>query len=783
LLKNYIKVAIRNLLRSKVYSFINIAGLAAGMCCSILILLWVQDELNFNLFHQDIDNLYIVPQNQFYAGGRRFSVYNSPAPLGPALKAEYPEVVYSARFDPYLGEMLVQRGDNSFVEKVQYADADFFRMFTFSFSSGNKNNAFPQVHSVVLTKKIAAKYFGSQDPVGKTLRFNSKYDFTVSGVVSEVPQNSDIQFDIILPFEFIKELGDGLDQWFNNNYWTFVKLKPNINWQDFSLKIKDRLKKEGTDVKNELFLFPVKDMHLYSISEDEPGQIKRVRLFTIIAFVILLIACINFMNLATARSAKRSKEVGLRKVVGANRSQLIKQFFSESIVITFFALFLALLLVELLLPGFNELSGKELEVHYFSGGFLLLLALITIVTGVIAGSYPALFLSSFSPVKVLKENLNTGTKGALLRRVLVVVQFSLSIILIVSTIVVYTQLNYMKTRDTGYNSENTFYIPAKGTLIDKFEIFRDRLLKDKNVRNVSISSHRPSFSGTNGGGFEWEGKNPDEDVLITLMTVDDNYASTFNLKLAAGRFFSGQIPSDTVDAVVINETLAKLMKKESAVGSLITRGEEKYKVIGVLKDYHFNPVKYAIEPMIMWDSKFWANYIFVKVDGRNTTEAIDFVKQVNAEINPDYPFNYTFLDEEYDTIFKNEERLGRLYNYFSVLAIMISCLGLFGLASFMAEQRKKEIGVRKVLGSSVLQIVYLLSKSFTSLVLIANIIAWPLAYFFMKDWLEDFAYRINLNPVYFIISGLAALTVALTAVSYQAFKAARTNPVNTIKYE
>jgi ABC-type antimicrobial peptide transport system permease subunit len=783
--KNYLKVVFRNLIRSKVYSFINIIGLAAGMCCSILILLWVQDELSCNKFHQELEQIYLVPQTQYYEGGREFKVFNSPAPLGPALKAEYPEVLYSVRYGlNSQSEMLIQYGDKSFEERITPVDPEFFKMFTFPFASGNKDNPFPQIHSMILTKEAALKIFGNENPVGKTLRINAKYDFVITGVLENVPSNSDLDFNIVIPYEFLKEIGVGLDEWFSNSDWTFVQLKSGVDWEEFSKKIKNRLKKEDSETKSELFLFPFEKYHLYTLDGNNE-QIDKVRLFSIIAFAVLLIACINFMNLSTARSAKRSKEVGLRKVVGANRTQLIKQFFSESIALTLIALFIALLFVELLLPGFNELAAKKLDANYLSNGFVFIVLSVTLITGIVAGSYPALFLSSFSPVKVLKENLHTGKQGSFLRKILVVIQFSLSIILIISTIVIYSQLNYMKNKEVGYNDQNVFYIRAKGDLIEKYEAFKDMLLRDRNVLNVSIGSGRLSSVGINGGGFEWEGKDPNEDVLVSMIMVDDDFQETFDLKLAEGRFFSKEFPSDTVDAVVINEKFAGLMSEGPKTGTIIKRDSSNYRVrvIGVLKDFHFSPVRFPIEPLMMWYSKFWASYVFVKVDGKNTSEALDYVKQTYAEINPAYPFNYTFLDEEYDRLYKNEERLGKLFNYFAVLAVLISCLGLFGLASFMAEQRRKEIGVRKVLGSSVAQVVVLLSKSFAGLVLISNIIAWPFAYFFMKDWLEDFAYRIDMNAFNFIISAAIALLVALIAVSYQAVKAASANPIKSIKYE
>ncbi|HEX3072082.1 MAG TPA: ABC transporter permease [Ignavibacteriales bacterium] len=790
MIPNYIKIAVRNLIKSKAYSFINIAGLAIGMSCSILILLWVQDELSFNKFHKDADQIYRVAETQYYAGGEEFKIYNTPNPLAAALKEENPEVMYSARYAQWFGEMLVQQGDKRFYEIVQAADPSFFKIFTFPIIKGDKETFFDKPHSVLLTEKAAEKYFGKEDPIGKTLNLNNQYEFMVTGVLADMPANSDIQFEILVPYEFGREVSpEFFDNWFYNNYHTFVKLNAGIDAEKFSAKIKNRIKQEGEDTSTEIFLFPMTKTHLYSLNgENQP--IAKVKLFTVIAIVILLIACINFMNLATARSAKRSKEVGLRKTLGAQRLQLIQQFFSESIILTLISLVLAVILVELLLPGFNQLSGKELSVNYFSNGFLLIILGITVLTGIAAGSYPALFLSSFNPIAVLKENINTGSKGAALRKGLVIFQFALSVILLISTFIVYSQLDYMKNMELGMNKENILYIPVKGDIGAQYYTFKNELLRNRNVSAVSVSSNKPAMMYSNGGGWEWEGKNPNDDVLVTFVSADPDYADVFNLKLAEGRFFRSDNPSDSVDGCVINEAFANLMGDGPKTGKILTRGEGvSLRILGVLKDYHYNSVKDKIAPMIMFPTRnnpsflFAKNFIFIKIKGNDISGTMDYINRTYSAFNPAYPFNYFFLDQDFDKLFKSEERMGKLFNYFAVLAIFISCLGLFGLASFMAEQKQKEIGIRKVLGANTLQTTFLLSKSFVYLVVLANIIAWPVAYYFMSSWLEDYPNRISISPWIFLLSGLTALLIAFLTVSYQAIKASLMNPVKSLKYE
>jgi ABC-type antimicrobial peptide transport system permease subunit len=788
MIRNYIKIAVRNLIKSKAYSFINIAGLAIGMACSIMILLWVQDELSVNKFHRDIDQIFQVSETQYYAGGQEFKTFNTPNLLGPALKEENPEVMYSTRYAPF-GEMLIQYGDKRFNDNITCADASFFDIFNFPIIEGDKSSYFKNPNSALVTEEMAEKYFGREDPLGKTLIINEKYEFTVTGILKNAPKNSDFQFGIVLPYEFIKQLfPDYYTSWFSNWFDTYVKLNPGVSAESFSKKIKYRLKKEGDDATTTLAVFPYADTHLYTLNgENQP--ITRVKMFTIIAFVILLIACINFMNLATARSAKRSKEVGLRKTLGAQRSHLVQQFFSESVILTLIALAIAIFLVELLLPGFNTLTGKELSVNYLSNGFLFIIIGITLLTGIAAGSYPAVFLSSFNPITVLKENINTGSKGAALRKGLVIFQFALSVMLIISTLVVYSQLDYMKNMKLGMNKENVLYVRAKGSINANYEPFKSELLKNPNVVNVAVSNTKPASMYYNGSGWEWEGKDPNDDVLITFALCDYDYAKVFNIDLLDGRFFSPDVPSDTVDGCVINETFAKLMGPGSKVGQALRSGDSKLRIIGVLKDFHFNSVKDKIGPLLLRPLRLRSdfavanNFIFLKIKGKDVSKTINFINKTYSRFEQTHPFQYSFMDDDYDKLFKSEERMGKLFNYFAILAIFISCLGLFGLASFMAEQKRKEIGIRKVLGANTIQMTLLLSKSFVYLVLSANIIAWPVAYYFMSSWLEDYPNRISISPWIFLFSGLSALLIAVLTVSYQAIKASLMNPVKSLKYE
>jgi hypothetical protein len=781
MIKNYLKIALRNMMRHKGYSSINIFGLAIGMACSILILLWAQDELSYDKFHQNYHRLYRVEQDVDLGGGKTVSIHTAAAAVGPALKNEFPEIVNSARCFLIPRRVPVAYGDNIFNEEVRFADASIFEIFTFPLKKGHPQSPFKGPNSIVISETIAYKYFGNEEPLGKTLEI-TKDTFMVTAVMEDIPLNSSLRFDILLPLDYLKKGGRDLNDWGSNDFLTYVLLRENTRSQEVSAKISDRQSRE-VDYTTKMFFNPLSGIYLYFTS-GYGSRIQNIYIFLIVAFAILIIACINFMNLTTARYGHRAKEVGLRKVVGAGKKEMIWQFFGESLVMVFFALALGILLVLLLLPLFNNLVAKQLTLNITENLQTLIgLAGILLVTGLISGSYPALFLSSFQPVTVLKESIKSGSKGALFRKILVIFQFSLSIILIISTILIYRQLGFMQNMDLGLDKDNVICLQAGSETSAIYESMKNEWLKNPNILNVTTSFSKPSRIGMFDGNWEWEGKPPDTKVEINKTWVGYDFLDTFKIELPDGRFYSKKFSGDVSNSIVINEQLAKIIGPGSPVGKQFWRGDDKKTIIGVIKEFHYLPLHKKIGPMMLHLRPGYFRYIFIRVAPGNFSNTLGYLENVFKRINPGSPFEFSFLDEEYDKMYRNEERMGKIFNYFALLAIFISCLGLFGLASFTAEQRTKEIGIRKVLGSSVKGIVLLLSKDFAGWVLAANLVAWPIAYYVMKSWLQGFAYKTGFGIWIFVLSGAIALTVALVTVSYQAIKTAMKNPVNALKYE
>jgi len=793
MIKNYFKVAFRNIIRHRGYSFINISGLAIGIAICILILLWVQDEISYDHFHKNIDQIYMVPTWHDHGDSKGLSSGAPPA-VAPALKQEYAEIVNSCRYHPAYYQFLIRSGDKVFSDTAACADPEFFQIFSMPFIEGNAQSPFKSPHSIVLTKKMALKYFGNKPAVGNTITVNNKWGFSVTGVIEDLPQNSTFRFDLIFPMEFIREYHNRsniLDTWYNCSFYNFVQLANNVSAEEVSKKIAGRVKKSRPEEKITLFLSPFKDLHLLGIA-GRGGQIEQVRIFSIIAILILLIACVNFMNLATARSSKRAREVGMRKVVGASRRNLIKQFFGESFILAFIALFIALILVEFLLPSFNSLVNKELHLDMsFGNTNLLWLLAITLFTGLVSGSYPALLLSSFRPATVLRGTFKSGFSGSLFRRILVIFQFSISIALIIGTLIVVAQLTFLKQKDLGLEKEQILYFRLKGQLQEKYPVLKQELLKHPEINRVTLTSNLPTGIYQNGDSWEWEGKAPSFNPLITYLSVDHDFLKTYSIKLVEGQFYQNSSPQKT-DKVVINQYFARMLGDGPAVGKRLLQKDSDsgetiaLTIMGVVKDFHFKPLNREMGAIIIFNEKSWwtnIRYISMKVQTRAIAGVIADIGGVVKKMNPAFPFEYRFLDEDYGELYTSYERMGKIFNYFAILAIFVSCLGLFGLASFTAEQKTKEIGIRKALGASISSIVRLFSKSFAKWVLISNIIAWPLAYLFMKNWLENFAYRTSLNISTFIISGLLALAIALITVSYQSIKAATSNPIEALRYE
>ncbi len=789
---NYLKIAWRNIKRYKGYSFINIFGLAIGLACCILILLWIQDELNFDRFHTNADNLYRIV-TEFHKTEPVTHYWPVCAPLAPALKEEYPEIIKATRFTRLRRGQLIKFGEKIFLEpRICLTDPDFFTMFTFLFLEGDPQTALSNPNSIVLVESVSAKYFGNENPVGKVLNINNEFDFTVTGILKDIPENSTIQFDFLIPFIRIEDFEKAwavLDNWTLSGFATYVQLEKKASAETLVNKIAYYLKNHVPESEDVIYLQPFEDVHLYSshiqFSVEGQGDIAYVFIFSLVAFFVLIIASINFMNLATARSATRAREVGLRKVVGATRAQLIRQFFCESVGMAFFSLILAVVLVELFLPAFANLSGKILVLDFSSHYHIVLaIVIITLITGFISGTYPALFLSSLRPVKVLKGALKTEGRGFLFRRILVVSQFSLSILLIICTIVVSQQIGYIQNKKLGLNREHVVYLPIREYLAEKYETFKTELDNTAGIMNVAASSSLPT-SGVilTTDKVSWEGKNPEDNVVLEVTSTGYDFIETFDMEVVEGRSFSKEFLTDEEEAVVINETAKKIIGMEDPVGKQLILGDSATTIIGVVKDYHFKSLHSEIEPLILALVPSLYRYVFIKLEARDVPSTLASIKSNWNMFFPDTPFEYHFLDEAYDKLYRSEQRMGILFNYFTVLAILISCLGLFGLASFMAEKRTKEIGIRKVLGASLSGIIMLLNKQFTKWVLIANFISWPIAYYAMSKWLQGFAYRINLGIWTFALAALIALVIAVMTVSYQSVKAALNNPANSLRYE
>ncbi|MGB2763215.1 MAG: ABC transporter permease [Candidatus Aminicenantaceae bacterium] len=785
MLKNYLKIALRNIKRHKGYSFINIVGLAIGMACCILILLWVQDELSYDRFHENADDIYRVIQDiNFTDHSTTWTI--TQGPLGPSLKENFPEVINATRITGR-GLRLTYKKKN-FDEDVGMADCSIFEMFTFPLVKGDPSTALSDPFSMVMTEEMAKKYFGDEDPIGKTIKADNQWDFQVTGVLKKVPRNSHLQFDFLIPFIFGRELNYTVDRWGNSQFRTYVQLPKGVPAQEVIQKISGYLYEKPTIEKDaRLNLQPLTRIHLHSNYEFDSahGDITYVTIFSIIAFFILLIACINFMNLATARSGNRAREVGIRKVVGAYKTDIIKQFYGESILLAFIAQIFALIMVWLLLPAFNNLSAKELSMN-ITGNLLVLLGLlgIALITGIISGSYPALFLSSFHPVRVLKGSSFSGSKGSLFRKILVVFQFSLTILLIICTTGVYNQLTYMQNRKLGYDKEHMIYMGMRREMQANFESVKNELLQNPNIVRVTASSNVPTYGYSFSNSlWRWEGQNPDEETLMRAVFINLDYFKTFGMEVIEGRSYSKEFSTDATESIIVNEEAVKAMGMESPIGKRLSLGEDNFKIIGVVKNYHFRSLRQKIDPLILIYDTESSWILFAKLKSENIPKTIGYIENIWKKFTPGYPFNYRFLDEALDRLYRSEQRIGTLFKYFSGLAILISCLGLLGLASFMAERRTKEIGIRKVLGASVSNIILLLSKEFTKWVIVANIIAWPVGYFAIKKWLQSYAYATNIVLWSFILSGVVALLIALVTVSYQSIKAALANPVDSLRYE
>jgi ABC-type antimicrobial peptide transport system permease subunit len=786
MLKNYLKIAWRNLLKNKTFSLINILGLALGMACSLLIILWVQDEVRMDRFHKNDARLYNVLENQFYSG-----VINTfgatPGILADNIVKDIPEIKMASQWLWEEAPVLAV-GNNFDNEKGRYVQGNFLSMFSFDLSQGDFRTALKRPDGIVISQKLANKYFKGQDPMGKTMRVDNKDDVIVTGVLKEISPYSSVKFDFLMSYDRWIKKNDWAKEWGNNGPRCVVMLDKNADVDKVNAKIKNYLKTKNKDSNIELFLVNYGQSYLYSkwdAGKQNGGRIEYVRLFTIVAVFILIIACINFMNLATARSVKRAKEVGLRKVVGAYKSSLIGQFMGESILITLLALVLAITIVLFLLPSFNTLTDKHLSLDFLNPSLLLWLLALTTITGVLAGSYPALFMSSLNPVVVLKGALKFKPSAAYFRQGLVVFQFGLSILLILSMIVVYRQIEFIQNKNLGFNRDNLLYIAdIENGMAKNFSAFKQVLESEPGIKSVTVSQASPMDFGSSTMGVTWPGKDTTQRMLFNVNPVGYDFVKTMGVKLLDGRDFNPTFGTDTSN-YLINEAAARKIGYKDPVGKELTMWNKKGKIIGLMKDFHIGSLHVAIEPLIVNlqpKTSNWGSALILTESGK-TKQAIDGIEKVFKQYNPGFPFKYHFADEEFANLYKSETVVSKLSNYFAFLAIFISCLGLFGLAAFTAEQRTKEIGVRKVLGASVTNLVGMLSMDFVKLVAIAALIAFPIAGYFLQNWLEKYAYRIEMEWWYFLAAGVAALLIALFTVSFQAIKAALMNPVKSLRGE
>ncbi|MFC1563410.1 ABC transporter permease [candidate division KSB1 bacterium] len=791
--RNYIKIAFRNINNQKTYSFINIAGLTIGLTCTLLIIIYINHELSFDRYHENANEIYRVViswTNHRQQGNELYNVI--PGIFKTAVTSEFPEVLLSTRAKTH--NVIINRNGSLFKEtNIRYADPDFLEIFSFPLLSGDKETALGEPFSLVLTQEMAEKYFGDEDPVGRVLNID-KNDYKITGVIENIPENSHFTFDFLASFiTMFKTYNDPsfIEAWDSHLSWNmYILTQKNSNIEELEERINDVFEPR-TKGEYKFHFQPLTDIHLHSkVNYDDPlnvSDIRYVYLLSAIASFIMLIACFNYINLSTARSVKRAKEVGIRRISGAHRINLIRQYFSESVLFVLFAFMVSIIMTYLLLPEFSELTSRDLNVNtILSGKMILGLFAILILVGILSGSYPALLLSSFKPINVISGILRSGSSSSSrIRSFLVVFQFMISVILIICTLVVYNQLEFIRNKDLGFEKDLIICGDVQGVMIENFHLFKDAI------------GENPDISGVYGLGVIpikmewsafpiWEGKKEDEDVYFSLGMAEYNFIDFFSIEISEGRSFSKDFVTDIREAWILNETAVKAMGMKDPIGKKfgLSGNEPRDKIVGVVKDFHFSSLQHNVEPLALClKRRPWFNSYAIKVKSENISDTIDFLEEKFKEFSPDYPFQYYFLDESVDRMYKTEQKLGEIFNIFTVVAILISCLGLFGLTSYTAEQRTKEVGVRKVLGASVNQIIYILSKEFVLWVVFATAFAFPIAYYSMNEWLNNFAYRVNIGLIPFLLAGGLVLMIALFTVSYQSAKTALINPVDSLKYE
>ncbi|WP_259068580.1 ABC transporter permease [Mucilaginibacter sp. X4EP1] len=793
MIKNYLKVAWRNLVKNKAHTFINVAGLSVGLACSLLILLWVQSELDMDAFHKNGKNLYSVYERQFY-DNKVTAQYFTPGQLATELKKNIPEIKYATSSTTGFEERHTFRvGDKILKIEGAAADSDFFKMFSYPLVQGNAQTALNNVSGIAISKKMAEDFFGaSQTAMGKTVRYDNQHDFIVTAVFDNIGSNSSEKFDYIINWQAYMKANPWTLDWDNNGPLTYVQLRDDANPAVVNKKIQHLLTSYNKYEKKGIFtqdlaLQRFDEKYLHGNFKDgviDGGRIEYVQLFSIVAVFILLIACINFMNLTTARSVKRAKEIGVRKAIGAVKSVLAWQFIGESLLLTGIAVVVSLVLLVALLPLFNQITQKQIELPFDQSMFWVKLMGITLITGLVSGSYPALFLSSFNPVKVLKGTLKLDSGTVIFRKGLVVFQFVLSIILIIGTIVVSRQINYIQSINLGFDKENMVYIPLEGNLNAQYQVLKNEALQMPGIQSITRTDCTPTNITPSTIGAHWVGKDPNLKISFNNTSVGYDYISTMRLKMVAGRDFSKDNATDSA-GYIINETALKRIGYTDPIGKPFDQWGNKGVIIGIVKDFHFNSLHEQIKPLILrfGEKDSDGGYLLLRTQPGKTKAALASMATICKQLNPNFQFSYTFSDEEYNKLYDNEQIVSKLSDAFAFLAIFISCLGLLGLAMFTAEQRIKEIGIRKVLGASVSSLFALLSSEFLWLVVIALIIAAPIAWYAMNAWLLSFAYSEPIQLWVFALAGGLIILIALATVSLQSIRAALVNPIKSLRSE
>ncbi|MFA6127209.1 MAG: ABC transporter permease [Bacteroidales bacterium] len=801
MLTNYFIVAVRNLIRQKGYSLINILGLALGISAAMFIFLWVSDEVSMNRFHMNLKRIYRVEQDQNY-NGDIYHVNVTAFPAGEGWKKEIPEIEATLRMTQ-TGALLTKYGEKVFYESgIICVDSTFFKVLTFPLVKGDPGTALSEPFSIVLTPEMALKYFGNEDPMGKVIIVDNKYNFTVTGLLKKLPVNNSFRFDFLIPFDFTRTTGAYVDHWGSNNIFTFAMLFKGADPIPVDDKLTETVRNNidftgsGTDrsqYETKFMLAPLKKLHLHEyFGFGHPaGRIQRVIIFSLIGIFILLIAAINYMNLSTARSSRRSREIGLRKALGSQRKQLISQFFGESLVTSMTALVLSIIIIGFLLDPFRLVSGKQLSASVLiSGQFILGMIGMTLFTAIIAGIYPALYLSGFKPMAILTGDPSDSKGKGLLRKILVVFQFSISIFLISSTLLIFRQIHYMQSRDLGYNQKDILYVRLFGDLNNHYSALKEAFKMNTDILVISAGTHLPINIGSNSGRITWDGKDPDLNPLVSISRVDYNYSSLIQVPIKAGRGFSEEFPADIFNSenstggMLINESLAKIIGKDDVIGMKISFTGVTGPVVGVIRDFHFLSMRTEIPPLVLFlypENRM--RYMMIRLNHGERGPMIEKLRSTWNSVLPGYPFDYSFIEDDYDLLYQNEMRSGKLMAYFTIIAIIIACLGLIGLSSYMAEKRTREIAIRKTFGSTNMSIVLSMIAQFTRLVLIGILIAIPITWYYLNQWLNDYAYRVSISWWVFAVPALISIVLSTVMVAFQAFKASRTNPAVSLRHQ